>query len=393
MRGIRMRFEEQPGLCRKTRQAIPAAIRRGEARPEVVRPAQRPRPAARRLKALNDRKRMSLNTWASGVSADNPWRYSPYRPQRMQAPRSRLRSLAGLATAPGFSSPTPPARRRTSPAGGAGRHRTGCAVRRGGCRRGFPCRAADRRGAGPAPARWHGRQGAGANGGSAALDGMQGRGAALDIALAELAFELGEEVLHVRNEAPQHGRTISSGLPPKRPTISPRASTSSPASAAVAGAPCAAAEMTEQAKHRALLVDRLRHMVVHARRQGELRGRPARRWRSWRGSAARRSARRRGFSGSPRDHRYPASACPSAPRRTARSPPAPAERPPARRRRGHPGALAAQQLGGDRRFSALSSTSRRTPPRWVRSTGRGGGLPEAPWSPCNAAPSRPVAWA
>ena len=44
--------------------------------------------------------------------------------------------------------------------------------------------------------------GAGANGGSAALDGMQGRGAALDIALAELAFELGEE--HVRNEAPQH---------------------------------------------------------------------------------------------------------------------------------------------------------------------------------------------
>ena len=23
MRGIRMRFEEQPGLCRKTRQAIP----------------------------------------------------------------------------------------------------------------------------------------------------------------------------------------------------------------------------------------------------------------------------------------------------------------------------------------------------------------------------------
>ena len=32
-------------------------------------------------------------------------------------------------------------------------------------------------------------------------------------------------------------RTISSRLPPKRPTISPRASTSSPASAAVAGAP------------------------------------------------------------------------------------------------------------------------------------------------------------
>ncbi|MBG6464965.1 hypothetical protein I5I39_21280 [Pseudomonas aeruginosa] len=37
MRGIRMRFEEQPGLCRKTRQALPAAIRRGlEKRPEVA---------------------------------------------------------------------------------------------------------------------------------------------------------------------------------------------------------------------------------------------------------------------------------------------------------------------------------------------------------------------
>ena len=36
MRGIRMRFE-QPGLCRKTRRAIPAAIRRGtEKRPEVA---------------------------------------------------------------------------------------------------------------------------------------------------------------------------------------------------------------------------------------------------------------------------------------------------------------------------------------------------------------------
>ena len=44
MRGIRMRFEEQPGLCRKTRQAIPAAIRRGleKAPGSRLRPAQRP---------------------------------------------------------------------------------------------------------------------------------------------------------------------------------------------------------------------------------------------------------------------------------------------------------------------------------------------------------------
>ena len=95
---------------------------------------------------------------ASGVSADNAHGVIRPTPQRMQASPGPPESLAGQATAPGFSSPTPPARRRTSPAGGAGRHRTGCAVRRGGCRRGFPYRAADRRGAGPAPARWHGRQ-------------------------------------------------------------------------------------------------------------------------------------------------------------------------------------------------------------------------------------------
>ena len=65
MRGIRMRFEEQPGLCRKTRQAIRRhPPRPGEAPGSRLRPAQRPRPAARRLKALNDRKRMSLKTWA-----------------------------------------------------------------------------------------------------------------------------------------------------------------------------------------------------------------------------------------------------------------------------------------------------------------------------------------
>ena len=107
-----------------------------------LRPAQRPRPAARRLKALNDRKRMSLKTGrASGYRRITPRRYSPYRSGCRRAP-GPPESLAGLATAPEFSSPTPPARRRTSPAGGAGRHRTGCAVRRGGCRRGFPCRAA-----------------------------------------------------------------------------------------------------------------------------------------------------------------------------------------------------------------------------------------------------------
>ena len=37
MRGIHMRFDAHPGLCRKTRQNIPAAIRRAmEKRPEIV---------------------------------------------------------------------------------------------------------------------------------------------------------------------------------------------------------------------------------------------------------------------------------------------------------------------------------------------------------------------
>jgi len=37
MRGIRIELTEQPGLCRKTRQAIPAAIRRAlERHPEIA---------------------------------------------------------------------------------------------------------------------------------------------------------------------------------------------------------------------------------------------------------------------------------------------------------------------------------------------------------------------
>lgn len=37
MRGIAIRLADQPGLCRKTRQAIPAAIRRAlEKRPEIA---------------------------------------------------------------------------------------------------------------------------------------------------------------------------------------------------------------------------------------------------------------------------------------------------------------------------------------------------------------------
>ena len=238
MRGIRMRFEEQPGLCCKTRQAIPppsaAAWRSAGSR---LRPAQRPRPAARRLKALNDRKRMSLNTWAG---------FREYRRITPMALFATGRSGCRRAPGPPESLADWPPRR-----GSARRlrlhvaehrlqaeqasHRVRSSSRRMPARISMPRSGSARRRACSSslarPAR-----GAGANGGSAALDGMQGRGAALDIALAELAFELGEEVLHVGTKR-RNTWTISSRLPPKRPTISPRASTSSPASAAVAGAP------------------------------------------------------------------------------------------------------------------------------------------------------------
>ena len=211
---------------------------------------------------------MSLKTWrASGVSADNA--HGVIRPTGRSGCRRAPgppESLAGLATAPGFSSPTPPARRRTSPQAEQAGIAQGAQFVEADAGEDFH---AARIGAAQGLLQLAGTagRGAGANGGSAALDGMQ-VAALLDIALAELAFELGEEV-RMSGTKRRNTSTISSRLPPKRPTISPRASTSSPASAAVAGAPSGAApaEMTEQAKHQVRLVDRLRHMVVHARRR------------------------------------------------------------------------------------------------------------------------------
>ena len=241
MRGIRMRFEEQPGSAARPARRFPppsaAAWRSARKSPT---PCSTPttccatpegterqeKDVAQDLGGLQEYRRITpMALFALQAAADageprvrlNPWRDWP--PRR-------------------FSSPTPPARRRTSPAGGAGGIAQGAQFVEADAGEDF--HAAQRIGAAQGLLQLAGTagQGAGANGGSAALDGMQGRGAALDIALAELAFELGEEVLHVRNEAPQHW-TISSRPPPKRPTISPRASTSSPASAAVAGAPLA----------------------------------------------------------------------------------------------------------------------------------------------------------
>ena len=149
---------------------------------------------------------------------------------------------------------------------------------------------------------------------------------------------------HVRNEAPQHLDDQLQAAAETPDDIAPRLDQFARVRCRCRRARRRSAEMTEQAKHQALLVDRLRHMVVHAAaRQAS---RVGQRGVGGHGrSAARRSARRRGFSGRLETidirhlhvHQH----------RVERSPPAPAERPPARRRRGPPGALAAQQLGGD----------------------------------------------
>ena len=220
----------------------------------------------------------------------------------MQASPGPPESLAGLATAPGFARRLRlhVAEHRLRKAEQA-RHRTGCAVRvEADAGEDFHAPAADQRRRACSsslarPAR------ALAPAVEALRDGMQGRGAATDIALAELAFEL-ERRVTMSGTKHRNTWTISSV---HLPTISPRACASSPTSAAVSparpwrrscrddragkapGAPCRSA--SPHGRHAA------------ARR---LRGQPARRWRSWRGSAARRSARRRGFSGSPRDHRH-----------------------------------------------------------------------------------------
>ena len=65
MRGIRMRFEEQPGLCRKTRQAIPppsaAAWRSARKSPT---PCSTPTTCCATPEGTERQERMSLKTWA-----------------------------------------------------------------------------------------------------------------------------------------------------------------------------------------------------------------------------------------------------------------------------------------------------------------------------------------
>ena len=256
----------------------------------------------------------------------------------------------------------------------------------------MPRSGSARRG-GPAPARWHGRAAALAPTVEALPLMVWYRGAAPDIALAELAPGLGEEVLHVRNEGrntddqPSRRRNARRYRPAPRP-VRPRP-----------------LPLPARPWRRSRRDDRAGKSTVASCRSASPHGRscpPPQASRSasealavMARSAARRSACRRGFSGSPRDHRYPASACPSAPRRTARSPPAPAERPPACRRRGPPGALAAQQLGGDLAVQRVVLHYQQThAPQPLGALHRGaaaGWLGRPVRRATHAAPSRPVA--
>ena len=240
MRGIRMRFEEQPGLCRKTRQAIPAAIRRGwrSARKSPT-PCSTPmtccatpegterqeEDVAQDLGGLQEYRRITpMALFALQAAADageprvrlNPWRDWP--PRRGSARRLRLHvaehrlqaEQAGIAQGAQF----------VEADAGEDFHAAQQSARRRACSSSLarPARAL-------APT-------------VEALPLMVCRVAALPWTSPSPSWRSSWAKRSCMSGTKRRNTwTISSRLPPKRPTISPRASTSSPASAAVAGAP------------------------------------------------------------------------------------------------------------------------------------------------------------
>ena len=235
--------------------------------------------------------------------------------------------------------------------------------------------------AGPAPARWHGRPGAGANGGSAVLDGMQGRGAAWTSPSPSWRSSWAKRSC-MSGTKRRNTWTISSRLPPKRPTISPRASTSSPASAAVAGAPWRRSCRDDRAGKAPGAP--CRSASPHGHRScpppGRLRGRPARRWRSWRDRQPGEAPVGADSPGRPSRPSISGICMSISTASNGTLASSTAERPPARRRRGPPGALcstARRRPGGSARCPPLPADARPAT-RWVGSTRRGGGLAGAP---------------
>ena len=233
MRGIRMRFEEQPGSAARPARRFPppsaAAWRSARKSPT---PCSTPttccatpegterqeKDVAQDLGGLqSDRRITPMALFALQAAADageprvrlNPWRDWP--PRRVQLADS-------ACTSPNIAC------RRSRQAS----HRVRSSSRRMPARISMP--RSDQRGAGPAPARWHRALAPTVE----ALPLMVCRvGAALDIALAELAFELGEEVPMSGTKRRNTGRSARAAA---RNAQIARASTSSPASAAVAGA-------------------------------------------------------------------------------------------------------------------------------------------------------------
>ena len=130
-RGIRMRFRRSAGLCPQDPEFRRHPPRPGEAPGSRLRPAQRTTCCA--TPEGTERQEKGIAQDLGGLQIRRITPMALFALQAEEQPRVRWRDWPPR----GFA--TPPARRRTSPAGGAGRHRTGCAVRRGGCRRGFPC--------------------------------------------------------------------------------------------------------------------------------------------------------------------------------------------------------------------------------------------------------------
>ena len=116
----RMRFEEQPGLCRKTRQAIPAAIRRGlEKRRKSPTPCSTPMTCCATPEGT-ERQEEDVAQDLGGLQEYR--RITPMAlfalQHRSGCRRARVPpAILGDWPPRRFSSPTPPARRRTSPAG------------------------------------------------------------------------------------------------------------------------------------------------------------------------------------------------------------------------------------------------------------------------------------
>ena len=234
---------------------------------------------------------MSLKTWAaSGVSADNA--HGVIRPTGRSGCRRAPgppESLAGLATAPEFSSPTPPARRRTSPAGEQAGIAQGAQFVEADAGEDF--HAAQRIGAAQGLLQLAGTagQGAGANGGSAALDGGMGCVALPRHRPRRAGVRAGRRGPAYPERSAATPRRSAPAAAETPDDIAPRLDQFARVRCRCRRALAPLRRDDRAGKAPGALVDRLRHMVVHARRQAGFHGRPARRWRSWRGSAARRT--------------------------------------------------------------------------------------------------------